>query len=128
MALRVVLLYASWGIMRNATKILMEGAPEDVDLSKVIERLQALPDITDIHHVHAWTLTSNKHVFSAHLIAASDDAAPKILGQAHALLRSEFGFHRSTLQIETECLDEDHAKDLDFLGSHPWTPHSAGSA
>ena len=125
MAFGVVLLWASLGIMREATKILMEVAPEDIDLGKVIERLQALPDVTGIHHVHAWTLTSNKHVFSAHLLAASD--APKVLSQAHALLRSEFGFHLTTLQIETECLDEDRAKDLDFLGPRPHASHSAGS-
>lgn len=116
MAFGFVLLYASLGIMRDAVKILMEGAPEDIDLQGVIERLRALPNVSDVHHVHAWTLTSNKHVFSAHLRVASEDAAPDVLGAAHALLRSEFGFHFSTLQIETACLDEDHAKDLDFLG------------
>ena len=31
------------------------------------------------------------------------------------MLRTEFGFHLSTLQIETICLDEKHASDLDFL-------------
>ncbi len=115
MAFGVVLLYASWGIMRDATKILMEGAPADIDLRQVVDRLEALPDVSDVHHVHAWTLTSNKHVLSAHLRAASEAAAPEVLKEAHALLRNEFGFHLSTLQIETTCLDEDHAKDLDFL-------------
>lgn len=119
MAFGIVLLFASWGIMRDATRILMEGAPAGIDLGQVVERLQALPDVHDVHHVHAWTLTSNVHVFSAHLRAADDTAAPKALKEAHDLLREEFGFHLSTLQIETICLDEDHAKELDYLGVEP---------
>lgn len=115
MAFGVILLYASWGIMRDAIKILMEGAPEEIDLGGVIERLKALPDVNDVHHVHAWTLTSNKHVFSAHLRATNEDVAAAVLRQAHELLRNESGFYLSTLQIETTCLDEDHAKELDFL-------------
>jgi len=116
----VVLLYASWGIMRDAVYILMEAAPADIDVIKVIHRLEQLPDVVDVHHVHAWTLTSNKHLFSAHLRASSDEAAPELLQAAHKLLRSEFGFHLATLQIETICLDEKHAHELDFADTyHP---------
>lgn len=117
MAFGLVLVYASWGIMRDATKILMEGAPGDIDLKQVVARLEALPSVSDVHHVHAWTLTSNSHVFSAHLRAASGHEAADILRTAHRILRDEFGFHLATLQIETRCLDEDHALDLDFLST-----------
>ncbi len=115
MAFGLILLYASWGIMRDATKILMEGAPEGIDLGKVVARLEALHTVSDVHHVHAWTLTSKSHVFSAHLRTADGLAALDILKEAHAILRHEFGFHLATLQIETTCLDEDYANDLDFL-------------
>jgi cobalt-zinc-cadmium efflux system protein len=37
-----------------------------------------------------------------------------VLRQAHDLLREKFGFYFSTIQVETECLDEDHARDLDI--------------
>ena len=111
----VVLLYASWGIMRDAINILMESAPSDVDVNEVIQKLEALPNVIDVHHVHAWTLTSNKHVFSAHLRASDIEIAPELLKSANKMLRTEFGFHLSTLQIETICLDEKHASDLDFL-------------
>lgn len=115
MAFGVVLLFASWGIMRDATYILMEGAPANIDLRQVVDLLEALPEVADVHHVHAWTLTSNKHVFSAHLRTADEKVASRVLHEAHDLLREKFGFHLSTLQLETVCLDEDHAKDIDFL-------------
>ncbi len=115
MAFGVVLLYASWGIMRDALDVLMEAAPADMDLKAVIRKLESLPEITDVHHVHAWTLTSNKTVFSAHLRAAKDADTTSILSRAHDILRDDFKFAFSTLQVETETLAEDHAADLDFL-------------
>lgn len=115
MAFGLVLLYASWGIMGDAVGILMEGVPPDLEVRSVVDRLKELSKVDDVHHVHAWILTSNKTVFSAHLRTDDIAAAPDVLDAAHDLLRREFGFHLSTLQVETRCLDEDHARDLDFL-------------
>jgi len=114
MAFGVVLLVASWGIIRDSLFILMEGAPKGIDLLVVARALDQLPHVTGVHHIHAWTLTSNKHVFSAHLRIDAAKNAASVLRQAHALLREKFGFYFSTIQIETKCLDEDHARDLDI--------------
>ena len=114
MAFGVVLLAASWGIIRDSLFILMEGAPKGIDLSEVSQALARLPHVVDVHHLHAWTLTSNKNVFSAHLRIDALEKAALVLSQAHALLRERFGFYFSTIQVETECLDEDHARDLDI--------------
>ncbi len=115
MAFGVVLLYASWGIMRDALAVLMEAAPGDVDLRAVLAHLRGLPGVRDVHHVHAWTLTSNKWVFSAHLRVQPEADPQAVLLQAQDLLRERYGFAFSTLQVETGTLAEDHARDLDFL-------------
>jgi cobalt-zinc-cadmium efflux system protein len=80
----------------------------------VARALDQLPHVTGTHHIHAWTLTSDKHVFSAHLRINAAKNAASVLREAHALLRERFGFYFSTLQTETKCLDEDHARDLDI--------------
>lgn len=114
MAFGVVLLVASWGIIRDSLFILTEGAPRGIDLSAVARALDKLPHVTGVHHIHAWTLTSGKDVFTAHLRIDKAENAASQLREAHALLREEFGVYFSTIQIETECLDEDHASDLDI--------------
>jgi cobalt-zinc-cadmium efflux system protein len=114
MAFGVVLLLASWGIIRDSLSILMESAPEGIDLQEVADALDKLPGVTGVHHMHAWTLTSNKNVFSAHIRTDKTNRAATLLAEAHDLLRNRFGFYFSTVQIETKCLDEDHAKDLDI--------------
>lgn len=117
MAFGVVLIYAAWGILRDSARILMEGAPEEIDVAEVMRRLGALDGVADVHHVHAWTLTSNRHVFSSHLRLEDGVDGMRLLQTAHDLLRDEFGFHFSTLQLETRCLDEAEARDLDITGA-----------
>lgn len=114
MAFGVVLLVASWGIIRDSLFILMEGAPRGIDLSAVARALDELPHVIGVHHVHAWTLTSDKHAFSAHLRVAKAEDAASVLRAAHDLLREKFGFYFSIIQAKPECLDEDHARDPDI--------------
>jgi cobalt-zinc-cadmium efflux system protein len=54
MAFGLVLLAASWGIIRDSLSILMEGAPKGIDLIEVAEALDKLPGARNIHHLHAW--------------------------------------------------------------------------
>lgn len=115
MAFGLVLLYASWGIMRDALGVLMEAAPGGIDLKQVIAQLEALPDIADVHHVHAWTLTSDKSVFSAHLRAVKGTDTAKVLELAHDILRQDYNFAFSTLQVEVAPMAEEHATEFDFL-------------
>jgi cobalt-zinc-cadmium efflux system protein len=92
----------------------MEGVPEGIDLSAIARALDKLPHMKGVHHVHAWTLTSGKNVFTAHLRVDEPRNTATVLRDAHDLLRKKYGFYFSTLQVETTCLDEDHARDLDI--------------
>ena len=113
MAFGFVLIWASWGILRDAAHLLMEGTPPDVSLSDATRELEGLDGVADVHHVHAWALTSGRHVFSGHL-RVTDGADPQeVLKAAHALLGKRFGFFFVTLQVETACLDESGAEAID---------------
>jgi cobalt-zinc-cadmium efflux system protein len=115
-AFGLVLLWASWSILRDATHLLMDGTPDDVSLPAVIAELEALDGVSDVHHAHGWALTSGRYVFSAHLRMKpqwkGDQGA--LLKTAHALLRDRFGFFFVTLQVETVCLDEEAADPIDI--------------
>ena len=113
MAFGFVLLWASWGILRDSMRLLMEGTPDGIDLSEVIDKLENLDGVKDVHHVHAWTLTSGHNVFSGHLRVSDSVESHDLLEKAQAMLKSEFGFFFVTLQIETKCLDESGAEKID---------------
>lgn len=118
MAFGFVLLWASWGILRDSMRLLMEGTPDGIDLPEVIDKLENLDGVKDVHHVHAWTLTSGHNVFSGHLRVSDSVESHDLLERAQAMLKSEFGFFFVTLQIETKCLDESGAEKIDVTGGH----------
>ena len=119
MAFGLVLLWASWGILREALHILLQGTPEDLDLEAAIEAIRQLEGVTDVHHVHAWSLTSGRNVFSSHICVRNWQDGERVLRQANNLLRQQFNIYFATLQIEEYCLDgEATAADTDITRSH----------
>lgn len=51
---------------------------------------------------------------SAHLRVVDDAEPLDMLAQAQSIVRDDFGFYFSTIQIETECEEEDRAAAIDF--------------
>lgn len=114
MAFGVVLLWASWTILRSALRILLQGTPDSLDLDAVITALSQVPGVRDVHHVHAWTITSGRTVFSAHLhVPEAERDGDAVLEQSARVLRDRFDVYFSTLQVERSCAAED-AADLDI--------------
>lgn len=109
-----VLLWASWGILSQATHLLMDGTPDDIDLVDVAGDLAKLDGAKNIHHMHAWALTSGKYVFSAHILLEKGADQQAVLEDAHALLKDRYGFLFSTLQLELKCLEEGDAAAIDI--------------
>ncbi len=119
MAFGIVLFWASWGISRDALHVLLQGTPEDLDLEKAIAAIRRIEGVTDVHHVHAWSLTSGMNVFSSHVRVGSPADSERVLREVAQLLRDQFNVYFSTTQVETRCLDgEDHAAAIDISRSH----------
>lgn len=115
-AFGIVLLWASYGILKEAVHLLMEGTPPDVSLVEVKSELENLEGVSSLHHIHAWALTSGRYVFSAHAVVDID------VGQTNALLetldqrlRDDFGFYFTTLQIERGSISHEGASDIDAV-------------
>jgi cobalt-zinc-cadmium efflux system protein len=122
MAFGFVLLWASWGILRDSMRLLMEGTPSDVSLPQVVETLGTIEGVRDVHHVHAWALTSGRYVFSGHIRVSGDADPQAVLRSAYQKLRKDFGFFFASVQVETACLDESGAEEIDITAS----PFSSG--
>lgn len=90
MVFGVVLLWASWGIIRDALHILLQGTPGDLDMEAAIEALRQVPGVTDVHHVHAWSLTSGMNIFSSHVCVRDPREGQRVLEEATQMLRDRF--------------------------------------
>lgn len=86
-----VLFWASWRILRSALRILLQGTPERFDLRGAVGALQRIKGVQEVHHVHAWSLTSGRNLFSAHLrVARVAEDGERVLREASELLKQRF--------------------------------------
>lgn len=92
----------TWRLGRRAVRVLLQAAPEDVDLDALVEDLCAIEGVVDVHDLHVWTLTSEMEAASAHLMVADGTNHHGVLDQARHLLRDHYGIDHGTFQVEPE--------------------------
>jgi cobalt-zinc-cadmium efflux system protein len=96
----------TWRLARQALRILVQQAPDGVDVPALRSDLAALPSVAEVHDLHVWTLTSGMEVASAHL--TTDGAADHgdVLVAAQRLLADRYRINHATLQVEPmRCAD-----------------------
>jgi cobalt-zinc-cadmium efflux system protein len=100
----VLVLRAAWGLLRASGHILLEGTPESVDLDEVRRHLHELPEVLSVHDLHAWTLTSDLPVLSAHVVVTDscleDGSSGMVLDHMQRCLSDHFDVEHSTFQLE----------------------------
>ncbi len=93
-----LMLYGSWGLVKESVSVLMESVPSWVDFKKVQADLQGLTGISQVHDLHIWAMSSRQAALSVHLV--SGRPARELLVAAQALLREKHGITHSTIQVE----------------------------
>ncbi|SDZ40184.1 cobalt-zinc-cadmium efflux system protein [Micromonospora pattaloongensis] len=96
----VLILPRTWRLARAAVRILVQAAPEHLEVPAVRARLAALPGVCDVHDLHVWTLTSGMEVASAHLTIEPTAELTAVLTAARHALHDEFAIEHATLQVE----------------------------
>ena len=90
-------------ILKEAVNILMQSAPSGLDIAKIRERVESVPEISNIHHLHAWMLTDQEVHLEAHVEMAEDlklSQVRSISQRIETMLKHDFQVHHVTLQFE----------------------------
>ena len=96
----VLVLASSWSILRDATTILLEGAPRGIETRTVGRRLAAAPGVVEVHDLHVWTITSGFPALSAHVLVGRGEDCHGRRRELERLLHAEFGIAHTTLQVD----------------------------
>jgi len=102
LVIAALVIYSAWTLLRDAIAVLMEGAPDNVDVVALRRAFEALPDVLEVHDLHVWLITSNMPSASVHLVTRDDADRDLVLHHARQLLRQHCGIDHSTIQIERE--------------------------
>jgi cobalt-zinc-cadmium efflux system protein len=92
----------SWRLGRRAVNVLLQAAPERIDLDALAGELHAIDGVVDVHDLHVWTLTSEMDAASAHLVTAADADAHAVLDEARVCLADRYGIAHGTFQVEPD--------------------------
>lgn len=95
-----LVLYGSWGLVREGVDILMESVPAGIDLDGLRRDLLAVEGTEEIHDLHVWCLTSRQFALSAHAVITPDADHDQVLSDISALLDRKFNIHHMTVQLE----------------------------
>jgi cobalt-zinc-cadmium efflux system protein len=91
-------------VLRDATNVLLESAPENVDSADLTKHIEQVGGVTGVHDLHVWSIGSGSHALSAHVLL--DDRrlsqATDVLREIDTCLQEHFGIAHVTIQFECE--------------------------
>ena len=96
----LVILPRTWGLLKEAVGVLLEGTPADVNLTALRQAIGSVAGVVGVHDLHVWTLTSGVHAMSAHAVLAEGAAHPEVLSAIQSCVASDFKIAHITVQVE----------------------------
>jgi cobalt-zinc-cadmium efflux system protein len=104
-----LMLWSSWSLVRDATRIVLEGAPRGIDPDAVGRVLAADPAVRQVHDLHVWEVTSGFPSLSAHVLVDPGADCHGTRRRLERLVAERFGITHTTLQV-----DHDHSGPVEL--------------
>ncbi len=101
----LLILAGAWRLVREATEILLEMAPRDIDMEKVRDDLETIPELHDLHDLHVWTLTSGFVALSGHGVIDDPAHHQAVLDEIRTRIERH-GISHITFQLEPRRLHQ----------------------
>ncbi|EDW37060.1 GL25722 [Drosophila persimilis] len=96
----IIVLFTTFTIMKDALLVLMEGTPNYMHYTEVLQIFQGIEGVERVHNLRIWALSINKVALSAHLAIASNANPKQILDAATSAVHLRYNFFETTIQIE----------------------------
>jgi len=101
-----LVLFSSWGLIREGVDILMESVPSHIDIDELRDDLLAVQGTEEVHDLHVWCLTTREIALSAHCVVATAVDQDRVLSEMSQLLQDKFNIRHMTVQLERDSRRE----------------------
>ena len=114
----VLILLSTWRLLAKVVHVLLEGAPDHVDVPLLCRELQAVEGVVEVHDMHVWTISEGYDALAAHVVADPDypgSGLEPVLRRLRAVASRDFGIQHVTIQVEQsldDCNEHHHADRL----------------
>jgi len=104
----LLILKSGWQVVKKSAHILIEGSPANIDHTAVKQQLmQDIPSVTDVHHIHVWSLTNDINLMTLHVQVDAIQHDTDVLKQIKASIAEHFDVQHTTIQVEhLPCPDD----------------------
>lgn len=104
----MLIVRGGYRVMRESAHILLEGTPAAFDAAAIEQQIKAaVPTVSAVHHVHAWSLTDERPMLTLHVVVSEGADHMACLAGVQAALRARLNIVHATVQIETAACDDD---------------------
>ncbi len=103
-----LILKSAWMLVKRSAHILLEGAPEWLDVKAMQARIvNVVAGVDEIHHVHIWGLTPQQLMLTMHISLSCDVSQQSdVLRAVKEFLREEYGIGHATIEVDIDgCAD-----------------------
>lgn len=124
LAIVVVIVIGTWSLLRESVLLSMAAVPPGVDANAVRGFLCSQPGVKEVHDLHIWAISTTENALTAHVVMPGGYPGDRVLDEMVAKLRSDFGIHHCTLQVEEGTthhgctLGDHHGHDHDHDHDH----------
>lgn len=101
LAIALVVLVATWGLLKDSLALSLQGVPSEVDAREVGRWLSALPGVSDVHDLHIWAMSTTENALTAHLVFPAGFPGDDCLRGICRQLRTHHAIAHATIQVET---------------------------
>ena len=95
-----IMLRAAYGLLRDSGRVLLEAAPEGMNVSEIAGALASHPHVENVHDLHVWEISSGFPSLSAHVLVHPGDDCHAIRRELEQLLEDRFQIDHTTLQVD----------------------------
>ncbi|MGY8694701.1 MAG: cation diffusion facilitator family transporter [Verrucomicrobiia bacterium] len=98
------ILFMSIGLIKRTSKILMQAAPEGIDLDQLKVEVEDIDGVCELHHIHIWELDEHHRSLESHIVISDENVQQldTIKSNIKTLLKDRFDIDHSTLEFETQ--------------------------
>ena len=100
----VLMLHAGAGLIKDSGRIFLEAAPAGLDPAAVGAAMAARRNVTEVHDLHIWEITSGLPAASAHVLVAPGEDCHAVRADLEAFLSLQYGITHATLQVDHAAL------------------------
>lgn len=95
-----LMLRSGWALLRDASRVLLEGSPRGIDPQEVGKALASSPGVIEVHDLHVWEVTSGFPALAAHITVSPGEDCHARRRELQAMLGARFDISHTTLQVD----------------------------